>query len=113
MESRTQSLQGEQHVARVLDRLGDSALVTRREVRVLAGEDLTRVGGERFHGPGGRERYLGGSGSLLLVFGGAHGGKGGQTVNFEEGVSTRIFEMQTDTFSTHLPPDRCPRSSNG
>ena len=51
-------LLSEQHVARMLDRLGDRALLTGGKMRVLAGQDLARVGNVAPHDLRGRERNL-------------------------------------------------------
>src|SRR5271163_2928509 len=70
----------EQHVARMLDRARDGALVLRAEPGVLAGQDLARVGDEADPGLRIREGNLRGCGSLLFLLGGAHVFEGGWIV---------------------------------
>src|SRR5580692_5098624 len=70
----------QQHVARVLDRARDGALVLCAEARVLAGQDLARVGHKTDPGLRIREGDLRGCGSLLLLLGGAHVFEGGWSV---------------------------------
>ncbi len=65
-------LLSEQHVARMLDRLGNSALMLGRKMGVLARQNFACVGDVTAHQLRRGERNLGRSRSLCLLFGGAH-----------------------------------------
>jgi len=96
LEKEALRLLSEQHVARMLDRLGDRALLTGGKVRVLAGQDLACVGHVTPHDLGGRERNLFRRETLLCgLFGrGAHSGKRGPRHRSSTGMSTRIFRAE-------------------
>src|SRR5271165_5586481 len=78
----------EQHVARVLDRARDGALVLRAEPGVLAGQYLARVGDKADPGLRVRERDLRRRWRLLLLFGGGHVVGGGWIVRAGGRLST-------------------------
>ncbi len=71
-EGKNRALLREQHVTRVLDRAGNGALVLGRKPRVLARQNLARVGDVTGHSLRLSERNLRRRRSLLLLFGRAH-----------------------------------------
>jgi hypothetical protein len=66
-------LLGEQHIARVLDRFCNRALMLSSEMGVLTRQDFAGVGDVVAHHLRSGERDFRWGGSLLLLFGGAHG----------------------------------------
>lgn len=70
--SRRDNLLREQHIARVLDRTGDRALVLGRKASVFAGQNFAGVGDPAGHRLRLGERNFRWRWSLLLLFGRAH-----------------------------------------
>jgi len=88
-------LLSQQHVARVLDRLRDRALMTGREMGVLARQDLAGIGHVAAHDLRRGKWDLVGRQTLLrgLFRRGAHVRKRGSRHRSDGGMSTRIFEV--------------------